>query len=103
MIKKYTGSARNAHDSLRAEVSSGTIATKQKYYVYGINKLWFCTISMTNVLLSAAVGKYRATLGSRKKKPIRVYFPHKIVKFKELKNRLWLLIPSDEYFYVEHP
>ena len=59
---------------------------------------------MKNILrLSDIVDKHKVTLDTSEERALRVHFPRKIVKFKELSNRLWGLIPSDDSFYEEHP
>ena len=55
---------------------------------------------MTNSLsLSNVADEHRVALDASEEKALQVCFPREIVKFKELINRLWGIIPRDGSFY----
>ena len=57
---------------------------------------------MTNILnLSDAANKYRITIVTSSERTIKVYFHKQLVKFVELGNRFWSLIPNDNSFFKE--
>ena len=78
--------------------------TNQKCYVLDIGEHWSSAKSIDNMLsLSDVADECRVTLDTSKEKAFRVYFPCKIVKFKQLSNLFCGLMPSDESSYEEHP
>ena len=53
--------------------------------------------SITNIIsLSDATDKHKVTMGTEKEKAMVVHFSNKIVKFAQLSNRLWGLIPDHQ-------
>ena len=53
--------------------------------------------------LSDIPDKHRVMFNADKEKALRVHFPRKVVKFKQLSNSLWRLMPSDTSNCIELP
>ena len=102
--KKHVSNICGTADAMHIETNWGVTTTKQKCYVPDIGEHWFSEKSITNILsLSDIADKYRVTLDTDEEKAFKVHFPKKIVKFKQLSNRLYGLLPSGTSSYIEHP
>ena len=102
--RKHVTNACGTADTMHAETNGGVTATTQKFYIPDIREHWFSENSITNILsLSDIVDKYCVTLDANEEKAFKVYFPRKIVKFKQLSDCLYGLLPSDSSSYSEYP
>ncbi len=62
-----------------------------------ISNVWYNENSMTNIIsLKDMTKKFRVTMDSTKELALLVHMPDKIVKFKQFKNGLYAMDPSDE-------
>ena len=73
----------------------GRLACTKQYEVPYLGEHSYNSISMTNIIsLSNITNKYKVTIDTEKEKAMVVHFLNKIVKFTQLSNRLWGLIPD---------
>ena len=102
--RKYVTNVCGTNDTMHIETNGGMTTTKQKCFIPDIGEHWFSENSITNILsLSDIADKHRVTLDTDEEKAFKVHFPRKIVKFKQLSNRLYGLLPSDSTSYSAYP
>ena len=98
----YVNKIWDTDDRMEVETNGGGhLESKQKCDVPLLGEHWFDKDSMTNIIaLSDMTSKFKVTMDSSKEKAFFVHLPDKVVKFKQMKNNLYGMDPSDPKSFI---
>ena len=95
--KKYVEEIWDVEDTMGLGTNGGgSLLSKKKCNIPYLGEHWFNEDSITNIIaMKDMTDRYRVTMDSAVEKALFVHLPHKVVIFKQLKNNLYGMDPSD--------
>ena len=102
--KDYVSKIWDVESNMKiATNGGGAMMSTQKCFVPNLGEHWFNEESMTNIIaLADMADKYKVTMDTSNERAMLVHMDNKIIKFKQMNNRLYAMDPRNPDEYIVH-